>query len=105
MVIESQSLFDYLGKKAGSELGQKVHAAAAAKDVWIGTKEIEKSLVPSGYVCTYPISFLDEYFNKKPSKPIHSTVLEDRIEELEKRVEYLEKKYLKDEKLEDDLPF
>lgn len=105
MVIESQSLFDYLGQKAGSELGKKVHAAATAKDVWVGTKEIEKSLVPSGYVCTYPISFLDEYFNKKPSKPIHSTTLEDRIEALEKRVEYLEKKYLKNKKIEDDLPF
>ena len=105
MVIETQSLFDYLGRPAGSDLGKKIHSAAIAKDVFIGTKEINKNLVPSGYVCTYPITFLDEYFNKKPSKPIHSTVLEDRIEELEKRVEYLEKKYLKDEELEDDLPF
>ena len=105
MVIETQSLFDYLGRPAGSDLGQKVHESAVAKGVFIGKKDVEISLVPSGYVCTYPISFLDEYFNKKPSKPIHSTVLEDRIEELEKRVEYLEKKYLKDEELEDDLPF
>ena len=105
MVIETQSLYDYLGKPAGSDLGKKIHSAAIAKDVFIGTKEINKNLVPQGKVCTYPITFLDEYFNKKPSKPIHSTVLEDRIEELEKRVEYLEKKYLKDEELEDDLPF
>ena len=66
MVIESKSLFDYLGKPAGGELGLEVHAAAVKKDVWIGKKDMEKNIVPAGYVCTYPISFLDEYFNRTP---------------------------------------
>jgi len=102
MVIESQSLFDYLGKAAGPELGQKVHAAATTKDVWIGTKTIEKSLVPAGYVCTYPISFLDEYFNKKPAK----LSLEDRVKALEEKLNHLERIVGKaaDKKV-DDLPF
>ena len=88
MVIETQSLFDYLGRPAGSELGQKVHAAAVAKDVHIGTKDIETSIVPQGYVCMYPISFLDEYFDRKPAV---QTALEDRVKILEEKLEHLER--------------
>ena len=39
MIIETQSLFDYLGRPAGSDLGQKVHAAAVGKGVYIGKIE------------------------------------------------------------------
>ena len=101
MVIESKSLFDYLGKPAGDKLGLEVHAAAVKKDVWIGQKAIEKHIVPSGYVCTYPVSFLDEYFNKT------SFTLEDRIEALEARIGTLEKKLneIKTSEINDDLPF
>ena len=101
MVIESKSLYDYLGKKAGSELGKKVYAAAIKKDVWVGRKNMEKHIVPEGYVCTYPVSFLDEYFNKKPF------TLEDKIEALEARIETLEKKLneIKTSEINDDLPF
>ena len=45
MVIETQRLYDYLGKPAGSDLGKKIHSAAIAKDVFIGTKEINKNLI------------------------------------------------------------
>ena len=102
MVIESQSLYDYLGKPAGPELGQKVHAAAISKGVFIGKKSIEKHIVPEGHVCTYQVSFLNEYFGRKSTIQLN---LEDRIEALEKRVSFLEEKYLKNEKIEDDLPF
>ena len=88
MVIETQSLFDYLGRPAGSELGQKVHAAAVAKGIHIGTKDIETSIVPQGYVCMYPISFLDEYFDRKPAVQI---ALEDRVKILEEKLEHLER--------------
>ena len=103
MVIESQSLYDYLGKPAGPELGQKVHAAAIAKGTWVGKKDIEKSIVPVGYVCTYPISFLDEYFNKKP---VAQVTLEDRVRALEEKLEHLERivGQAADKKV-DDLPF
>ena len=88
MVIESKSLFDYLGKPAGDKLGLEVHAAAVKKDVWIGKKDMEKNIVPAGYVCTYPISFLDEYFNRKPAEQVA------KIEALEARIETLEKKII-----------
>jgi len=103
MVIETQSLFDYLGRPAGSDLGQKVHASAVNKGVHIGTKDIETSLVPAGYVCMYPISFLDEYFNKKP---VVQKTLEDRVKALEEKLEHLERivGQAADEKV-DDLPF
>jgi len=100
MVIETQSLFDYLGRPAGSDLGQKVHASAVAKGVYIGTKDIEKSLVPSGYVCMYPISFLDEYFDRKPAAQVS---LEDRVRILEEKVKQLEGGEIV--RKEDDLPF
>lgn len=108
MIIETQSLFDYLGKPAGSDLGQKVHAAAIAKGAHIGTKDIETSLVPSGYVCMYPISFLDEYFDRKPAVQV---ALEDKIKLLEDKVQLLEDKidlllpHFKSNKEADDLPF
>lgn len=108
MIIETQSLFDYLGRPAGSELGQKVHFAAVAKGVHIGKKDIETSLIPAGYVCMYPTSFLDEYFNKKPAAQV---ALEDKIKLLEDKVKLLEDKVdllypqLKSNKEADDLPF
>ncbi len=108
MIIETQSLFDYLGRPAGSDLGQKVHAAAVGKGVHIGTKDIEPSLVPAGYVCMYPISFLDEYFNRKPAEQV---ALEDKIRLLEDRVKLLEDKidlllpHFKPNNKVDDLPF
>ena len=103
MIIETQSLFDYLGRAAGSDLGQKVHAAAVSKGVYIGKKDIEKSKIPVGYVCMYPISFLDEYFNKKPAEQV---ALEDRVKILEEKLEYLERIVGKlEDKKADDLPF
>jgi len=103
MVIESQSLYDYLGRPAGPELGQKVHAAAVAKGVFIGKRSIEKHIVPEGHVCTYQVSFLDEYFNKKP---VVQVTLEDRVKTLEEKLEHLEKIVGQTfGKKEDDLPF
>ena len=88
MVIEAQSLFDYLGKPAGPDLGKKVHDAAIAKGAWIGTKNIEPSIVSSGYVRTYSVSFLDEYFDRKSVARIS---LEDRVKALEEKLEHLER--------------
>tara|TARA_B100000900_G_scaffold392798_1_gene388658 strand:+ start:2332 stop:2658 length:327 start_codon:yes stop_codon:yes gene_type:complete len=108
MLIETQSLYDYLGRPAGKDLGTKVHAAAVSKGVYVGKKDIETSLVPAGYVCMYPTSFLDEYFNKKPAAQV---ALEDKIRLLEDRVKLLEDKidlllpHFKSNNKVDDLPF
>lgn len=58
------SLYDYLGKAAGSDLGKAVWQAA--KKVKIKPEEREVSTKTySGKILVYPISFLDQYFGKK----------------------------------------
>lgn len=60
---EFLSLFDYLGKPAGSELGKKVAAEATLKHVPMNTRMVETKTY-SGEILLYPRWFLDEYFNK-----------------------------------------
>ena len=59
--MEKISLFDYLGRKAGSELGLKVATAAGKAGVMTETRDISN---PSykGTVKLYPKAFLDLYF-------------------------------------------
>jgi len=59
------SLYDYLGKAAGSELGTQVYKAANAQKVKITEKQVSNP-VYSGKILMYPKSFLDEYFKVKP---------------------------------------
>ena len=55
------SLYDFLKRAAGPELGAVVEAAARKKKVKIKSREISNP-VYSGKVCLYPESFLKEYF-------------------------------------------
>ena len=55
------SLYDYLGRAAGPELGQQVAQAAAKKKVKFQTRYVEQGGY-KGDVMLYPKSFLDEYF-------------------------------------------
>ena len=55
------SLYDYLGRAAGPELGQQVASAAARKKVKFSTRYVEQGGY-KGDVMLYPKSFLDEYF-------------------------------------------
>jgi len=55
------SLYDYLGRAAGPELGQQVAQAAAKKQVKFDTRFVEQGGY-KGDVMLYPKSFLDEYF-------------------------------------------
>jgi len=57
--MEMMSLYDYLGRAAGSRLGKQVYEEVQSKD--IVTKYY------NGPVLLYPTSFLKEYFkdNKK----------------------------------------
>jgi hypothetical protein len=59
-----KSLYEYLGRAAGSELGKKVAAAASAKKVKLTTQEVSNPKY-SGTVMMYPVSFLDEYFENE----------------------------------------
>jgi len=52
------SLFDFLGKPAGKELGGKVYQTALVKNVPIKTKEISNP-IHTGTVMMYPVEFLN----------------------------------------------
>jgi hypothetical protein len=58
------SLYDYLGKPAGPELGKQVANTASLNKIKIDTKHVQNPKY-SGTILMYPKSFLDEYFNKK----------------------------------------
>ena len=55
------SLFDYLGKAAGMELGGKIHQYALIRGVRSGFRFIRTPLY-KGKVALYPPEFLDEFF-------------------------------------------
>ena len=59
--MEKISLFDYLGRKAGPELGLKVATAAGKAGVITETRDISNP-VYKGTVKLYPKAFLDLYF-------------------------------------------
>ena len=59
--MRMMSLYDYLGRAAGPELGQQVAQAAARKKVKFSTRYVEQGGY-KGDVMLYPKSFLDEYF-------------------------------------------
>ena len=55
------SLFDYLGRPAGSELGQRVAAAASQNKIKFETREVSTNTY-TGKIMLYPKSFLDQFF-------------------------------------------
>ena len=55
------SLYDYLGKPAGKELGANVYSSASTKKVPCTIREISNPKY-TGKVMLYPKWFLDEYF-------------------------------------------
>tara|TARA_R110002073_G_scaffold186080_1_gene344643 strand:+ start:449 stop:706 length:258 start_codon:yes stop_codon:yes gene_type:complete len=63
--IESKmlSLYDYLGKPSGGELGKEVYAAAKKLRVKPETREVSTKNY-NGSVMLYPKEFLDSYFQK-----------------------------------------
>ena len=60
---EMLSLFDYLGKPAGSELGKQVAAAAAVDKIKFNVKYVSNPKY-KGDILMYPKTWLDNYFNK-----------------------------------------
>ncbi len=63
------SLYDYLGKAAGEELGKEVWAAAAEANVPTQLREISNPKY-TGKVTLYPKDFLDFYFREPESYQI-----------------------------------
>lgn len=55
------SLFDYLGKPAGKELGAQVAAFAAAKKAKFETRQVSNPRY-TGKVMLYEKSLLDQFF-------------------------------------------
>ena len=62
MENKMMSLYDFLGRPAGGELGKQVAEAAAQAKVGFETKEVSNPKY-TGKVMMYPKSFLDQYFN------------------------------------------
>jgi len=58
------SLFDFLGKPAGMELGREVSEEAIRRKVNIGRREVSNKNY-TGNVHLYPEEFLKEYFGAK----------------------------------------
>ena len=59
--MEMVSLYDYLGRAAGPDLGKQVATAAAKAGVKIEIREVS-NIKYSGPIMLYPKSFLDLYF-------------------------------------------
>ena len=55
------SLYDYLGKAAGSELGKQVNAYAYIRQAETGLRYV-KNPVYEGNIMLYTREFLDEFF-------------------------------------------
>lgn len=62
------SLFDYLGRAAGSELGLEVEEAASKQNIVIRTRQVTTKNY-SGKINLYPKEFLVSYF----SEPVSNT--------------------------------
>jgi len=63
MEIEMVSLYDYLKKPAGQELGKLVALAAMNEKIHIESKQVYNPKY-KGNILMYPKIWLDEYFNK-----------------------------------------
>ena len=61
--MEYLSLYDYLGKPAGKELGKEVAIAATQAGIRLEKREIDTPKY-TGIVYLYPKNFLDFYFRE-----------------------------------------
>jgi len=59
--MEMLSLYDYLGKPAGPELGKQVADSATAEKVRIDAKYVSNPKY-TGEILMYPKEWLDKYF-------------------------------------------
>lgn len=57
------SLFEFLGKPAGGELGKQVFEAAKKAKIRLNTRQVANPKY-TGSVMTYPQPFLEQYFKE-----------------------------------------
>ena len=76
--MEMLSLYDYLNRAAGSELGKKVAAEAGRLNIPIESKEISNPAY-KGTILMYPKKFLDAYFNPPAPGPRRPEAEEDDL--------------------------
>ena len=62
--VEMVSLYEFLGRAAGSDLGKAVAMAAYQQKVPTSTHEVDNPKY-TGKIMKYPRRFLIEYFNTK----------------------------------------
>jgi hypothetical protein len=60
-IINTCSLYEYLGEPAGPDLGKAVYASAKSFGVPVSSQPVENKNF-SGYVLVYPRPFLEAYF-------------------------------------------
>ncbi len=77
--MEYLSLYDYLRKPAGGDLGKEVAAAAYKHKIKLQTREISNPKY-TGKVLLYPKDFLDFYFRKPESIYMESS--ENELDDL-----------------------
>jgi hypothetical protein len=74
--VEMLSLYDYLKRPAGKQLGEQVAAYAKLRKAKYGTKSVS-NFAYQGEVMIYTKAFLDECFNaKKIFEPKHEDLTE-----------------------------
>ena len=85
--VKMLSLYDYLGKAAGSKLGKKVSDYAVIRKQKYQVKNIENSAY-QGEVMMYTKEFLDEYFkveriflNKEDLTEVNTQLANDSFNE------------------------
>jgi hypothetical protein len=80
------SLYDYLGKAAGSTLGKQVADYAASKNVPHKIRHVSNPKY-TGEIMLYPEEFLDNYFNSIPEPDyteINTQLMEDSFKQQDK---------------------
>lgn len=71
--MEYLSLYDYLGKAAGEELGKEVAKAAIQNNIPMQLREISNPKY-TGKVSLYPKDFLEFYFREPDSLEFEPTL-------------------------------
>lgn len=67
-VEDKISLYDFLGKPAGKELGKNVFLKAKSENIEIGLRDVSTKNY-TGKVMLYPMSFLTKYFKIDDNLP------------------------------------
>ena len=60
--MKMMSLYDYLGRAAGMELGEEVARVAIKEGIQMDSREVSNPKY-TGKVMLYPEEFLEKYFN------------------------------------------